>query len=559
MGYMDKYKEWLEGNFDYEIKEELKSIKGNEKEIEDRFYKDLEFGTGGLRGKIGAGTNRINKYTVSKTTLGFGKYILDNGEENKNKGIVIAYDSRHKSEEFAKTAALVLANQGIKTYVFNDLRPTPELSFAVRHLNAAGGIVITASHNPPEYNGYKVYDQKGCQLVPRLAKKVISNIKDIEGFEDIDIMDEGKAKQLGLLNTIGTEVDLAFYSSVKRQSVSTDVDRDIKVVFTPLHGTGNIPVRRVLRDFGYTNIHVVREQEKPDAEFSTVGYPNPEDHKVFEIAEGIANNIKADLILGTDPDCDRVGAVVKNDDGEYIVLDGNQTGALLLDYILKNNNIPENGTVIKTIVTSELGRVIAEKHGLEVIDTLTGFKFIGEKISEFEETKEKNFVFGYEESFGYLKGTHARDKDAVVASMLIVEMAAFYRKRGMTLYEALKDLYERYGYFKETLHSIKLEGIEGKKKIDKVMNILRKDSFKEINGVKVNHIKDYNEEIDGLPKSNVIKFVLEDESWVVLRPSGTEPKLKIYLSTKGKNREKVNEDLKSMETEVVDKINNILE
>lgn len=557
---MDKFKKWLEGNFDENTKDELRKIQDDKNEMQDRFYKELEFGTGGLRGKIGAGTNRINRYTVSKATQGFAQYIIDKGD--KNKGVVIAYDSRHKSDEFAKTAALVLANNGIKAYLFDDLRATPELSFAVRYLHAAGGIVITASHNPPEYNGYKVYGEDGCQLVPELANQVISNIRSIDSFEGIEMMDEDEAKKEGLLQIIGEEVDDVYNSQVKKERVSHDIDKSIKVVYTPLHGTGNIPIRRVLKELGYSNIHVVNKQEKPDPNFSTVDYPNPEEPAVFEIAKEIGEEIGADLLLGTDPDCDRVGAVVKNNEGKYIVLNGNQTGALLLDYIMTNSNLPENGVVIKTVVTSELGRVIAERHGLEAIDTLTGFKFIGEKIGEFEKTEEKRFIFGYEESFGYLKGTYARDKDAVVASMLIVEMAAFYKKRGMNLYDALMDLYERYGYFKESLHAIKLEGITGTEKIKKVMDSYREKYPVDINGRKVVRVNDYKdskttdimngteEKID-LPGSNVLKFILEDDSWFTLRPSGTEPKLKIYFSANGKDKEEVETKLKLMEEGIV--------
>ncbi|MBS4537879.1 phospho-sugar mutase [Clostridium sp. D2Q-11] len=564
---MDKYRSWIQGSFDDDTKEELRNIEKNTEEIQDRFYKELEFGTGGLRGKIGAGTNRINRYTVSKATQGFGDYIINNGK--KDKGIVIAYDSRHKSEEFAKTAALVLADNGIKAYLFDSLRSTPELSFAVRYLHAAGGIVITASHNPPEYNGYKVYGEDGCQLIPSLANEVISCIRDIDSFEDIGMMDEKEAKRAGLLEIIGEEVDNVFVSQVKKERVSNDIDKAIKVVYTPLHGTGNIPIRRVLKELGYKNIHVVNAQEKPDPNFSTVEYPNPEEPAVFEIAKGIGEEIDADLLLGTDPDCDRVGAVVRNNDGDFIVLNGNQTGALLLDYIMTNSKLSENGVIIKTVVTSELGRVIAQNHGLETIDTLTGFKFIGEKIGEFERNGDKEFLFGYEESFGYLKGTYARDKDAVVASMLIVEMAAFYKKRGISLYDALMDLYDRYGYFKESLHAIKLEGIEGTEKIKNVMDTYRQTYPVDINGKKVVKVNDYKEsktidieegkeeKID-LPSSNVLKFILEDDSWFVLRPSGTEPKLKIYFSANGESREEVDSNLIGMEKDIVQDIMNMV-
>lgn len=580
MDYMDKYKLWLESPIvDSETKKELLSIKDNISEIEDRFYKDLEFGTGGLRGKIGAGTNRMNTFTVSKATQGLAEFINDNGElgidnenvilrEGKNlKSVVIAYDSRHKSAEFAKSAALVLAANGIKAFLFESLRSTPQLSFAVRQLKASAGIVITASHNPPEYNGYKTYGSDGGQLVPHVANKVIEKAKEIKNFSCVKTIDENEAFEKGLITIIGKEIDDLYIEKVKSISILEDVDKNIKIVYTPLHGTGNVPVRRVLKELGYNNVHVVKEQELPDSNFSTVEYPNPEDPKAFKLAIELAEKIGGDIILGTDPDCDRVGVVVKDYSGKHIVLSGNQIGALLLDYILSNrqkkNTLPSNGVVIKTIVTSELGRVISKYYGLKTIDTLTGFKFIGEKMREFEESGEYTFQFGYEESFGFLTGTFVRDKDAVIASMLICEMAAYYKKQGMNLYQALIKLYERFGYYIEALHSINLEGIEGKKKIDSIMESFRRTYPTRINGLKVSKVNDYREGISydcfsdtnsiiDLPRENVMKYVFDDGSWYALRPSGTEPKLKIYISVNGKSHEEAYAKLKAIEEVVID-------
>lgn len=585
MEFMEKYKLWLESQeVDNETKEELLSIKDNVKEIEDRFYKDLEFGTGGLRGKIGAGTNRMNKYTVSKATQGLAEFIKGNGKLRRDSGsvilseaknlrtiydkcCVIAYDSRRKSPEFAKTAALVLAANGIKAYLFESLRPTPELSFAVRHLKANAGIVITASHNPPEYNGYKAYGADGGQLVPRFANKVIEEVNRVNDFSCVKTINEQEALEKGLLVIIGKEIDDIYVEKVKTLSLREDIDKNINIVYTPLHGTGNIPVRRVLRELGYENVHVVKEQELPDPNFSTVDYPNPEDHKAFKLAIELAEKVNGDIILGTDPDCDRVGVVVKDNKGEYMVLNGNQTGALLLDYILSSKkDIPPNAVMINTIVTSGLGRVIAKHYGVETIETLTGFKYIGEKIKEFEQTGEYSFQFGYEESFGYMTGTFVRDKDAVIASMLICEMAAYYKKKGLNLYQALIQLYERFGYYIERLISINLDGIEGKRKIDSIMNSFRKDYPKEIEGLKIAIVNDYLSSksydcVSGditsieLPTENVLKFIFEDNSWYALRPSGTEPKLKIYISANGESYDIAYDKLKAIEKEITERVN----
>lgn len=589
MDFMNKYNLWLQSQeVDSETKEELLSIKENISEIEDRFYKDLEFGTGGLRGKIGAGTNRMNRFTVAKATQGLAEFIKDNilrhSQDDKCRSdrdtslvkheelsVVIAYDSRHKSAEFAKTAALVLAANGIKAYLFESLRPTPELSFAVRHLKATAGIVITASHNPPEYNGYKAYWADGGQLVPEIANKVIEKVNEVKDFSCVRSIDEQEAFDKGLIDTIGKEIDDIYIEKVRNLRQREDIDKNINIVYTPLHGTGNIPVRRVLQELGYHNVYVVKEQELPDPNFSTVSYPNPEDPKAFKLAMELAEKVNGDIILGTDPDCDRVGVVVKDNKGEYIVLNGNQTGALLLDYILssrqKKNMLPSNGVVIKTIVTSELGRIISKHYGLETIDTLTGFKYIGEKIMEFEQSGEYSFQFGYEESFGYLTGTFVREKDAVIASMLICEMAAYYKQKGLNLYQALIQLYESFGYYIEELFSINLEGIEGKRKIDMIMDSFRKDYPKEIENLKIVKVNDYLSGKsymtgDGsllplnLPKENVLKFIFEDESWYALRPSGTEPKLKIYLSANGESYDIAYTKLKAIEKKVKERINN---
>lgn len=573
MDFMKKYNLWLESQeVDNETKKELLSIKDNVAEIEDRFYKDLEFGTGGLRGKIGAGTNRMNKFTVAKATQGLatvtgdgspvtgdGSLSLDGFSSDREPSpvtCVIAYDSRHKSAEFAKTAALVLAANGIKAYIFEGLRPTPELSFAVRYLKAHVGIVITASHNPREYNGYKAYGADGGQLVPKAANKVIEKVNEVKDFSCVRTIGEQEAFDKRLINIIGKEIDDVYIEKVKALSLREDINKNINIVYTPLHGTGNIPVRRVLKELGYSNVYVVKEQELPDPNFSTVSYPNPEDPKAFKLAIELAEKVNGDIILGTDPDCDRVGVVVKDNNGEYIILNGNQTGALLLDYILSNRRkIPSNAVVIKTIVTSELGRVIAKHYGVETIDTLTGFKYIGEKIKQFEYSKEFSFQFGYEESYGYLTGTFVREKDAVIASMLICEMAAYYKTKGLNLYQALIKLYERFGYYAEKLFSINLEGIEGKRKIDSIMDSFRKDYPKQIESLKIARANDYmtgdgSLSHFGLPKENVLKFIFEDGSWYALRPSGTEPKLKVYLSANGKSYYIAYNKLKNIEMEL---------
>lgn len=547
MNYKDIYNEWIESSyFDEDTKDELRGIADDEKEIKERFYKSLEFGTAGMRGIIGAGTNRMNVYTVRKATRGVCRYIERKfGEEGKNRGVVIAHDSRRMSREFCEEAAATLAAYGVKAFVFDSLRATPMLSFAIRHLNCQMGIVITASHNPKEYNGYKVYGSYGGQICVDEANEIIDEVNSIESLGDIKVGGFDSYLESGMITVLDDDVDNAFNEAVLSQirdkkMVSENGDK-LRIIYTPIHGTGNVPVRRALKDAGFTDVAVVKEQELPDTEFSTVEYPNPEEKAVFNIAIDMAKESNADLIIGTDPDCDRVGIVVRDNNGEYIVLNGNQTGAIIVNYLFSKmneaGNIPEKPVVIKTIVTSELGSAIAEHYGAEVVNTLTGFKFIGEKIHEYEDFGSivKNFVIGYEESYGYLVGTHARDKDAVVASLILSEAALCYKLKGMNLYDALMDIYDKFGYYKEALKSITLKGIDGVEKIAEIMKSFRNDKIDSIAGIKVDRKLDYKEGIDGLPKADVLKFVLEDKSWIAIRPSGTEPKIKFYFGVCGKS------------------------
>ncbi len=576
MDSIKRYTYWLESDVvDQATKDELKQISNNSKEIEERFYTDLAFGTGGLRGIIGAGTNRINIYTVRKATQGLATYITEQGEKAMQRGVVIAYDSRYKSPEFAMEAAKVLAANGIITYVFDELRPTPELSFAVRELGAIAGIVITASHNPAKYNGYKAYWEDGGQLPPESADRVLEVINHTEIFNDVKVIDEQEAKNQGLIKIIGEEIDTKFLAKVKEQCINPEIVAQVadefKVIYTPFHGTGNKPVRKILEMIGLKNVIIVKEQENPDPAFPTVKSPNPEEKEGFTIAIKMAKQENVDLIIGTDPDCDRVGIVVKNKEGEYVTISGNQVGVLLTEYILyqkkAKGQLPQNGTIIKTIVTTEMARAIAEYYDVEILDVLTGFKFIGEKIKEFEENNnQKQYIFGFEESYGYLSGTHARDKDAVVASMLIAEMAAWYKSKGLSLYEGLQELYDKYGVYLESLKSIVLEGKEGIEKMQAILNKLRAQTPTEINGVKVTALRDYKtrirydkinntEETIDLPESNVLYFEMEDKSSFVVRPSGTEPKIKLYFSVVGENVAETKEKLHSFEEAVVAKIN----
>lgn len=577
MGYMENYKKWCEDTyFDEATRAELKAIEGNDKEIQERFYKDLEFGTGGLRGIIGAGTNRLNIYTVSKATQGFANYIIKQGEEAVKKGVAIAFDSRRMSPEFAEITALVLNGNGIKTYIYPSLRPTPMLSFAVRELNCTGGVVITASHNPPEYNGYKVYWADGGQVPYPRDEAIIEEVNAVTDFHTIKTANKDEAVKAGLFNVIGEEVDEAFDKNVLAQIVNPEIikeQHDLKIVYTPIHGSGNKPVRRVLEKAGFENVTVVPEQELPDSEFTTVGYPNPENPAVFELAIKLAEKIDADIILGTDPDCDRVGAIVKTKDGSYTVLTGNMTGTLICNYICsqkaKLGTLPKNGALVSTIVSSEMTKAIAKKYNLAYFDVLTGFKYIGEKIKEFEQTGDYQYVFGFEESYGCLSGTYARDKDAVVASLLICEMAAYYKSRGMSLYDGLMELYDTYGVYKEIIHSITLKGIEGIENMKKIMDTLRKDAPSEIAGVKVTETRDYLEDkiVDvatgkvsptNLPKSNVLYFTLADDTWFCVRPSGTEPKIKIYFGTKADTVENAEKKIATAQDGIMKVVNSVL-
>lgn len=569
MSYKDIYNEWIESSyFDEDTKDELRWIADDEKEIKERFYKSLEFGTGGLRGIIGAGTNRMNVYTVRKATRGICRYIDRKfGEEGKNRGVVIAHDSRRMSREFCEEAAATLAAYGIKAFVFDSLRATPMLSFAIRYLNCQMGIVITASHNPKEYNGYKVYGSYGGQICVDEANEIIDEVNSIESLGDIKVGSFDSYLESGMITVLDDDVDNAFNEAVLSQvrdkkMVSENGDK-LRIIYTPIHGTGNVPVRRAIKDAGFTDVAVVKEQELPDTEFSTVEYPNPEEKAVFNIAIDMAKESNADLIIGTDPDCDRVGIVVRDNNGEYVVLNGNQTGAIIVNYLFSKmneaGNIPEKPVVIKTIVTSELGAAIAEHYGAEVVNTLTGFKFIGEKIHEYEDfgSVVKNFVIGYEESYGYLVGTHARDKDAVVASLIISEAALYYKLKGMTLYDALMEIYDKFGYYKEALKSITLKGIDGVEKIAEIMKSFRNDDISSIAGVKVDRKLDYKEGIDGLPKSDVLKFVLDDKSWIAVRPSGTEPKIKFYFGVCGDSNEASDNKIEALIRDIEERIDSI--
>ncbi|AMV09844.1 MULTISPECIES: phospho-sugar mutase [Geobacillus] len=576
MEWRQKYEQWLrEPQLDPELKRLLEQRRNDERWLEDCFYKNLEFGTGGMRGEIGPGTNRMNMYTVRKASEGLARYIQSFGDEAKQRGVVIAYDSRHKSPEFAMEAAKTLATNGIQTYVFDELRPTPELSFAVRYLRAFAGIVITASHNPPEYNGYKVYGEDGGQLPPAVADQVIRYVNEVENELAIHVEDEETLREKGLIRIIGSEVDDAYIHAVKTISIHPELAREaaINIVFTPLHGTSNKPVRRALAELGYQNVFVVKEQELPDPNFSTVASPNPEEHAAFAMAMELGKQVNADLLIATDPDADRMGVAVTNDKGNYVVLTGNQTGGLLLHYLLSQRKaqgtLPENGVVLKTIVTSEFGRAIAQSFGLETVDTLTGFKFIGEKMKEYEQTGQYAFQFGYEESYGYLIGDFVRDKDAVQAAVLAAEVCAFYKKQGLSLYEALLQLFDQYGYYREGQRSLTLKGKEGAEAIAAILASFRQQPPVEAAGKKVTVIEDYKTKertntltgektaID-LPTSNVLKYILEDGSWFCLRPSGTEPKMKAYFGVKGTSLEDSEERLARLTEAVMQRVKDVL-
>lgn len=570
MEYINEYEKWLNSAcVDEDTKVELSSIKNNESEIKERFYKNLEFGTAGLRGVIAAGTNRMNIYTVRKATQGVAADILNCGEQAG--GVVISYDSRNMSYEFAMETAKVLAANGIKAYVFDELRPVPELSFAVRHLKTARGIMITASHNPKEYNGYKAYGSDGGQLPPESSDYVTSIIDSIDIFDGVKVMDEQLAKERGLIEIIGPEVDAAYLNIVIEQSVNEEnykiLGDDFKIVYSPFHGSGNKPVRKILEMTGAKNVYVVKEQELPDGNFSTLKSPNPEEKEGFTLAIELAGKVDADIVFATDPDCDRIGTVVKDEKGEYVTLNGNQLGILLTEFILRNkklnDTLPGNGAVIKTIVTTSMLYPIAEEYGVNVYDVLTGFKFIGEKIKDFEQNGYYNqYIFGFEESYGYLAGTHARDKDAVVASMLVCQMAADYKVKGLTLYEGLQKLYQKYGCYLESLTNLVLTGIDGAEKINSIMEQFRSNPLKELCGVKVSEIWDVKKGIsilpDGtekkleLPSSNVLKYMFEDGSWFAMRPSGTEPKIKFYFGVRNNTYDGAKKQLETFSKNILD-------
>ena len=562
MNYLEEYKKWMESSFiDEETKNELKNIENDEKEIQDRFYKNLEFGTAGLRGVIGAGTNRMNKYTVSNATQGLANFIIK--ENGQARGVAISYDSRNMSKEFSEIAANCLNANGIRAYVFEELRPVPELSYAVRKLGCIAGIMITASHNPPKYNGYKVYWEDGAQIVTPKDKLIIEEVNSIQNYEEAKSMNKEEAVKLGLYNVIGKEIDDSYIEELKKLSLNPEKIKEqenLKIVYTPLHGTGNMPVQRILKEIGFKNVLVVPEQAKPDGNFSTVELPNPEDKKAFKLALELAVKEDADLVLATDPDADRLGVYAKNSKtGEYMSFTGNMSGMLIAEYILSQRKekklLPENGALITSIVSTNLAKAVAQEYNLKFIEVLTGFKFIGEKMKMFDETKEYSYQFGFEESYGCLVGTHARDKDAIVAVMMLCEAAAYYKSQGITLWDQMINMYNKYGYYKEDIKSLTLEGIDGADKIKAILNELRENPLENIGGYKVLEFRDYEEStvknmITGavtktdLPKSNVLYYELENDAWCCVRPSGTEPKIKFYLGAKEVSQEKAEEALK---------------
>ncbi|GAB6105504.1 phospho-sugar mutase [Blautia glucerasea] len=556
MDYREVYEQWLANPyFDEAIKEELKNIAEEENEIKERFYMDLEFGTAGLRGIIGAGTNRMNIYVVRRATQGLANYIAK--VDKKSQGVAIAYDSRNMSPEFAQEAALCLAANGIKAYIFESLRPTPELSFAVRHLGCIAGINVTASHNPPEYNGYKVYWEDGAQITPPHDSGIMGEVKAISDWNTVKTMDKAEAEKAGLYEVIGQNIDDAYMEELKKQVIHHDAikaeGKNLKIVYTPLHGTGNIPARRILKELGFENVYVVKEQELPDGNFPTVSYPNPEAAEAFELGLKLAKEIDADLVLATDPDADRLGVRVKDKNGEYHDLTGNMSGCLLANYEIGqrkavNGSLPEDGALIKTIVTSNLADAIAKGYGVNLIEVLTGFKFIGQQILGFENSGKGTYLFGFEESYGCLIGTYARDKDAIVATMALCEAAAYYKTQGKTLWDAMIEMYEQYGYYKDDIKSVTLKGIEGLQKIQEIMDTLRQNPPAEFAGYKVVSVRDYKKDTitelatgevrpTGLPNSNVLYYDLTDDAWVCVRPSGTEPKVKFYYGVKGTSLE----------------------
>ena len=576
MDYREIYEQWLANPyFDEATKEELKGISEDEKEIKERFYMDLEFGTAGLRGIIGAGTNRMNIYVVRRATQGLANYIAK--VDKKAQGVAIAYDSRHMSPEFAEEAALCLAANGIKAYIFESLRPTPELSFAVRHLGCVAGINVTASHNPPEYNGYKVYWEDGAQITPPHDSGIMGEVKSISDWNTVKTMDKAEAEKAGLFQVIGKEVDDAYMAELKKQVIHMDAiekeGKNLKIVYTPLHGTGNIPARRILKELGFENVYVVKEQELPDGDFPTVSYPNPEAAEAFELGLKLAKEVDADLVLATDPDADRLGVRVKDKNGEYHDLTGNMSGCLLANYELSqrkavNGSLPEDGALIKTIVTTNLADAIAKGYGVNLIEVLTGFKFIGQQILGFENSGKGSYLFGFEESYGCLIGTYARDKDAIVATMALCEAAAYYKTQGKTLWDAMIEMYEQFGYYKDAIQSVTMKGIEGLQKIQEIMNSLRQNPPAEFAGHKVTAVRDYKADTitdvatgavkpTGLPNSNVLYYELTDDAWVCVRPSGTEPKVKFYYGVKGTSLADADEKSDIMGKAVLDMVDSM--
>ena len=577
MDYKEVYEQWIANPyFDEATKEELKSIAEDENEIKERFFMDLEFGTAGLRGIIGAGTNRMNIYVVRRATQGLANYIAK--VDKKSQGVAIAYDSRHMSPEFAQEAALCLAANGIKAYIFETLRPTPELSFAVRHLGCVAGINVTASHNPPEYNGYKVYWEDGAQITPPHDSGIMGEVKAISDWNTVKTMDKAEAEKAGLFEVIGKEVDDAYMAELKKQVIHMDAiqaeGKNLKIVYTPLHGTGNIPARRILKELGFENVYVVKEQELPDGDFPTVSYPNPEAAEAFELGLKLAKEVDADLVLATDPDADRLGVRVKDKNGEYHDLTGNMSGCLLANYEISqrkavNGSLPEDGALIKTIVTTNLADAIAKGYGVKLIEVLTGFKFIGQQILGFEKSGKGSYLFGFEESYGCLIGTYARDKDAIVATMALCEAAAYYKTQGKTLWDAMIEMYEQFGYYKDDIKAVTMKGIEGLQKIQDIMNSLRQNPPAEFAGHKVVAVRDYKADTiknletgevtpTGLPNSNVLYYELTNDAWVCVRPSGTEPKVKFYYGVKGTSLADADEKSAVMGKAVLDMVDSMM-
>lgn len=562
MEYLKKYKQWIRSEyFDKETRQELLNLEGNDEEIKDRFYKDLDFGTAGLRGILGAGSNRINIYTVRKATQGIANYIIKQGGQDR--GVAIAYDSRKMSPELADEAALCFNANGIKAFVFEALRPVPELSFAVRELGCLVGVVITASHNPPEYNGYKVYWEDGAQIAAPKDEEIIKEVNAVEDYSSVKTMDLKVAKDKGLYNVLGSEIDDKYIEAIKQYVINplSDTGKNLNIVYTPLHGSGITLVPRILEELGFNNVHIVSEQEKPDPNFPTVSYPNPEDPSVYELALELAKEVDADIILATDPDADRIGIQVRNNEGEYEIFSGNMIGEIMIEYILsqkkEKGTLPSKGAIVKTIVSSNMVDTIAEEYGADLFEVLTGFKYIGEKIKEFQESGSHEYLFGFEESYGFLIGTYARDKDAVSAVMVLCEAAAYYKDQGITLIDQMENIYKKYGYYQENTFSATYKGISGMEKMKEIMDGFRANIPAKVGGFKVFKVRDYltgtitNLETElskpsGLPKSDVLYFDLEDDAWCAVRPSGTEPKIKIYFGVKGSNKEESDAKLQSL-------------